>query len=266
MTLLSGQSIVITGAGRGLGRAYALACAAHGAAIVVNDVDEPSATATADAICNAGGTAVAVPGTVASWSVAASLVDTAVQEFGRLDGLVANAGITHHAAPWDENEQALRRIVETNVLGVQFCATHAMRTMATQGNGGSIVTVVSGARLGIVGMSAYGATKGAVAAMTASWALDCAKLGIRVNAVSPLAETDMAAGDTRPDRPVLGAPEDVTPVVVALLSPATAHVSGRIVRFDGVQLGVYVREYVVDLPATSPTVEAIAAALVEVRN
>jgi len=261
MTLLAGQSIVVTGAGRGLGRAYALACAAHGAAVVVNDVSPAAAGAVADAIRAGSGRAVAVPGSVASWSTAASLVDSAVREFGRLDGLVANAGITHHAAPWDEDEQSLRRIVETNVLGTQFCATHAMRAMASAGAGGSIVTVVSGARLGIAGMSAYGATKGAVAAMTAAWALEGAPLGIRVNAVSPLAETDMAALDTRPDRPVLGAPEDVAPVVVALLSDVTAHITGRIVRFDGRRLGVYAPEHVVDLPATAPTAESIATAL-----
>jgi NAD(P)-dependent dehydrogenase (short-subunit alcohol dehydrogenase family) len=254
---------VVTGAGRGLGRAYALACAAHGAAVVVNDVSAPDLEAVATAIRAAGGRAVAVPGSVASWATASSLVDTALREFGRLDGLVANAGITHHAAPWTEDEQSLRRIVETNVLGVQFCATHAMRAMVSAGTGGSIVTVVSGARLGIAGMSAYGATKGAVAAMTAGWALDGAAFGIRVNAVSPLAETDMAALDARPDRPALGTPEDVAPVVVALLSDITANVTGRIVRFDGTRLGVYASEYVVDLPMTSRTAESIAAALAE---
>jgi NAD(P)-dependent dehydrogenase (short-subunit alcohol dehydrogenase family) len=99
--------------------------------------------------------------------------------------------------------------------------------------------------------------------MTASWALDGAPLRIRVNAVSPLAETDMAALDNRHDRPGLGAPQDVAPVIVALLSDVTAHVTGRIVRFDGTRLGVYTPEYVVDLPATSRSAESIAAALAE---
>ena len=239
MTLLSGRSIVVTGAGKGLGRAYALACAAHGADVVVNDIDEHSAYECARAIVAAGGRAVHVAGSVASWSVAAAMVDAAVRRFGRIDGLVANAGIIHHARPWEEDEASLRRIVEVNVLGVLFCATHAMRAMVRQGTGGSIVTVVSGARFGLDGMSAYGATKGAVAAMTAAWAREGAAVGIRVNAISPLAATDMAALDPRPDRPRLGSPEDVAPAVVALLSDATAGVTGRILRFDGTTLSRY---------------------------
>ncbi|XVQ86948.1 SDR family NAD(P)-dependent oxidoreductase [Microbispora siamensis] len=202
--VLDGRCVVVTGAGRGLGRAYALACAAHGAGVVVNDVDGAAAHAVAAEIAAAGGHAVAEPGSAGSWEVAARLAGTAELEFGRLDGLVANAGITHHAPPWEEDEARLRRITEVNVLGVQFAAVHAMRAMVRRGAGGSIVTVVSGARFGIPGMSAYGATKGAVAAMTAGWARDCASAGIRVNAVSPLAETGMAALDARPDRPALG--------------------------------------------------------------
>ncbi|QYC40202.1 2-(S)-hydroxypropyl-CoM dehydrogenase [Nonomuraea coxensis DSM 45129] len=194
--LLGGRCVVVTGAGRELGRAYALACAAHGAAVVVN-------------------------------------------------------------------EARLRRITEVNVLGVQFAAVHAMRAMVRRGAGGSIVTIVSGARSGIPGMSAYGATKGAVAAMTAGWARDCASAGIRVNAVSPLAETGMAALDTRPDRPALGAPGDVAPVVVALLSDATRGVTGRIVRFDGAELGVYAPETLTPVPrrAAGDPAASIAEAL-----
>ncbi|MET8990251.1 SDR family oxidoreductase [Nonomuraea wenchangensis] len=261
--LLDGRCVVVTGAGRGLGRAYALACAAHGAAVVVNDVDGAAAHAVAAEIAAAGGHAVAEPGSAGSWEVAARLAGTAELEFGRLDGLVANAGITHHGPPWKEDEARLRRITEVNVLGVQFAAVHAMRAMVRRGAGGSIVTVVSGARFGIPGMSAYGATKGAVAAMTAGWARDCASAGIRVNAVSPLAETGMAALDTRPDRPALGSPGDVAPVVVALLSDATRGVTGRIVRFDGADLGVYAPETLT--PVTSwtagDTASSIAKAL-----
>jgi Dehydrogenases with different specificities (related to short-chain alcohol dehydrogenases) len=239
MTLLSGRSVVVTGAGKGLGRAYALACAAHGADVVVNDVDEQGAYDCAREIVAAGGRAVHIAGSVASWDVAAEMVEIALRRFGRLDGLVANAGIIHNALPWDEDEASLRRIVEVNVLGVLFCATHAMRAMVRQGTGGSIVTVVSGARFGIEGMSTYGATKGAVAAMTAAWAHEGAAVGIRVNAISPLAATDMAAYDHRADPPPLGSPEDVAPAVVALLSDATAGLTGRIIRFDGVTLSRY---------------------------
>ena len=260
--LLDGRSVVITGAGRGLGRAYAHACAAYGANVVVNDIDEAAARAVVEELTAMGRHAVAEPGAVGSWSTAARLMDTAERQFGRIDGLVANAGITHQAMPWDEDESRLRHIAETNILGVQFCATHAMRAMIRQGTGGSIVTVVSGSRFGITGMSAYGATKGAVAAMTAGWALDCAPMGIRVNALSPLALTGMAAIDARPDRPALGAPEDVAPAVVALLSEATRGVTGRSIRFDGMTLSAYTAEGLSTIagPGTH-TAESIARTL-----
>jgi NAD(P)-dependent dehydrogenase (short-subunit alcohol dehydrogenase family) len=235
---LARKVVAVTGAGAGLGRAYAVACAAAGATLVVNDLSETSTREVAEALRAAGAEVLEVPGSITSWSVAAALAERAVASFGRLDGLVANAGVKHEARPWLEEEAALRDIAAVNVLGVQFAAVHAMRAMARTG-GGSIVTVVSGARFGIPGQSAYGASKGAVAAMTAGWALDAAEIGVRVNAVSPLAETPMAAADQRADRPFLGDPADVAPVVVALLSDATAGVSGRVLRYDGRQLSEY---------------------------
>jgi NAD(P)-dependent dehydrogenase (short-subunit alcohol dehydrogenase family) len=260
--MLRSKAIIVTGAGRGLGRAYARACAAHGAGIVVNDVDPAAAASVVDEI--GAGSAVAVPGSVAEWATARRLVEVALRSFGRLDGLVANAGVTHHGPPWTETEEGLRRVVEVNVLGTQFCAAHAMRAMVSAGTGGSIVTVVSGARAGIPGMSAYGATKGAVAAMTAGWALDGAPHGIRVNALSPLAGTDMAALDARTDRPRLGAPADVAPAVVALLSDATRDVTGRIVRFDGTRLSVYAAEQLTPVTLKEPRdPEQIAVALAD---
>jgi NAD(P)-dependent dehydrogenase (short-subunit alcohol dehydrogenase family) len=234
--MLAGKAVVVTGAGAGLGRAYALAAAAHGAAVVVNDVDSSAADAVVESIERAGGRALAVAGSVAEWDVAARLARECVDAFGALDGLVANAGIMRTAAPWDETEEALRAIAEVNILGVQFTVRHATRAMVEQGRGGSIVTVVSGAQGGIPGMSAYGASKGAVAGMTANWALEGREHGIRVNAISPLAETAMALADRRADRPALPAAELVAPLVVALLADATAPLSGAILRFDGTAL------------------------------
>jgi NAD(P)-dependent dehydrogenase (short-subunit alcohol dehydrogenase family) len=174
-------------------------------------------------------------------------VEVCVSEFGKLDGLIANAGIMHMAAPWEESEDCLRAIVEVNVLGVQFSVTHAMRAMVEAARGGSIVTIVSGAQFGIRGMSAYGATKGAVNAMTANWALEGANRGIRVNAVSPLGRTRMALEHSSArvalkhleDLPTLPDPSIVAPVVVALLSDATAGITGQTIRFDGERLSAY---------------------------
>ncbi len=267
---LAGRAVVVTGAGAGLGRSYALACSAAGAMVVVNDVVGENAARVVDEITAAGASAAAHVGTVGTWDGAGEAVATALEKFGRLDGLVANAGVKHEALPWEESEASLRRIHEVNVLGVQFCGVHAMRAMVDAGRGGAIVTVVSGARLGIPLMSAYGATKGAVAAMTTGWAVDGAPHRIRANAISPLAETAMAATDHRSDRAPLGSPDDVAPLVVALLSDATAGVSGRTLRYDGSTLGEYEVPPLQRLPRAHaqgrPTAQALAEILARSRR
>lgn len=236
--LLKGRVVLVTGAGGGLGLAYALACAREGATLVVNDIDAAAVERTAEKVRELGGRAEPVAGSVGDWSVAERTSRRALDAFGRLDGCVANAGVKHEALPWEEREADLRRIVEVNVLGVMFTARHAMAAMARTG-GGSLVTVVSGARFGIPGQSAYGATKGAVAAMTAAWALEGRAANIRVNAVSPLAETPMAAADVRADRPRLGDPDEVAPLIVALLSDSAGEVTGETFRYDGRLLSRY---------------------------
>jgi NAD(P)-dependent dehydrogenase (short-subunit alcohol dehydrogenase family) len=234
--LLAGKSVAITGAGSGLGRAYALACADHGARVTVNDIDADAVDETCDAIVRSGGRATPHVGSIASWKVAQELIALA-SDGGGLDGLVANAAINHHALPWLDSEETIRRTTEVNALGVQFVGVHAMRAMLDMG--GSIVTATSGARFGIPRMSTYGASKGAVSAMTAAWAVDGRPYGIRVNAVSPLAHTRMSAADDRADRPRLAAPERIAPLIVALLSDGSDGVTGLTFRFDGDELSVY---------------------------
>lgn len=239
MAVLRGKRVVITGAGQGLGRAYAVAAARSGASVVVGDIDADAAHDAVASIRESGGTAVAVIGSVADWEVARTLTATCISEFGGIDGLVANAAIMRNAQPWDECEDDLRAIAAVNILGVQFVARHAMRAMVEARQGGSIVTVVSGAREGIDGMSSYGASKGAVAAMTANWALAGAPHAVRVNAISPLGRTRMSDADQRPDRPPMPDPALVSPLVVALLSDAASSLSGAVLRFDGTTLGRY---------------------------
>ena len=234
--LLAGKSIIVTGAGRGLGAAFALACAAQGACVIVNDIDVAAAHATCDAIAQSGGLAIPHVGSVANWHTARELVEVALSS-GRLDGLIANAAVHHQSPPWLDTEESITRIVEVNVLGVQYTGIHAMKSMLDAG--GSIVTITSGARFGIPEMSAYGATKGAVSALTAGWAVEGRPYGIRVNAVSPLAQTRMSAEDMRADRPALAPPELIAPLVVALLGDDCAEVTGQTFRFDGRTLSVY---------------------------
>lgn len=264
MSTLNGKVVIITGAGGGLGRAYALAVAAAGARVVVNDVDAAATSAVVGEIEAAGGTAVAHVGSVADWDAAEALVALATTSFGRLDGLVNNAGVFHAAFPWDETEAGIRRIIDVNVLGTLFCAVHAIRVMREQGSG-SIVNVTSGGHVGIAEMGSYGASKGAVASMTYSWALDAEAAGIRVNAISPIARTGQSdLWDNRDaehmDEPP---PERVAPLVVYLLGDGFRHLSGQVIRLDAQGLSVLDQPWFPERKATGEqwTPESVAAAI-----
>ncbi|GGP60944.1 SDR family NAD(P)-dependent oxidoreductase [Saccharothrix coeruleofusca] len=235
---LDGKAVVVTGAGRGLGEAYAMHAARAGAAVVVNDVDGDLAERVAERIRDYGGRAVASAHTVADPTEAEKIVGVCVAEFGRLDGLVNNAGLNYEALPWDDDPDAIRRLVEVNLLGVIYTGTAAMRAMRERGGGGSIVNVSSGAFLGQRKLATYSATKGAVASLSCSWALDLETEGIRVNAVCPVAHTRMVWKSERSLRaiPADRVPGKVAPLVLFLLSDAAAGITGQVVRCNGRQL------------------------------
>ena len=243
--LLDGRAVIVTGAGQGLGRAYAVEAAGRGAGVVVNDVDLGMAQEVADEIAERGGKAVAAGGSVADWDAAAALSADAVRTFGRLDGLVNNAGVFHLARAEDEDESLVRQAVEVNLLGAKFCGIHAIRTMIGCGNGGSIVNVSSGYQSGVATGGCYAATKGAAASLTYSWALEGHRHGIRVNAIAPMARTRMTeyaldrlrATGERSAVPASNPPESVAPLVALLLAGGT-RITGQVIRFDGRRLAV----------------------------
>lgn len=230
--------MIITGAGRGLGRAYARAAADAGARVLVNDADGPSAEAVCGEIVGAGGEAIAHAGSVADAGAVEVMIGRCVDRFGAIDGLVNNAGIAYDALPWEEDAQAIRRLVEVNVLGSLFCGTRALARMRRQGHG-VIVNVTSGARLGMPRVATYGATKGAVASMTFGWAADARAAGVRINAISPVARTHMSEGAAGVDAAAMADPDAIAPVVVFLLSDRSSPITGRVVRFDGRALSVF---------------------------
>jgi NAD(P)-dependent dehydrogenase (short-subunit alcohol dehydrogenase family) len=234
---LAGKTVIVTGAGRGLGRAYARAAARAGASVLVNDIDPVTAAETVDLIGSAGGVAEAHVASVADPDAATDMVARAVSSFGRLDGLVNNAGILSPGAPVDQAEELVRRTIATNLLGPWWCGAAAMRVMLAAGSG-SIVNVVSGAMQGLPDMSLYGTTKGAVMGMTYGWALELAGTGVRVNAISPLAQTPMSGVSGTSADIQGGSPDGVAPAVVFLLSDRAARLNGQIVRFDGDRLGI----------------------------
>lgn len=246
MSALSGKSVVVTGAGSGLGAAYAHHAASLGANIVVNDIDVGRAEQTAAAIRQAGGSALAYAGDVARWETSQALVDLCTAEFGTLSGFVANAGVLYHGRILDWNERDLRQMFEVNLLGTATCASAAAKAMLAQGTGGSIVTVTSGSQAGTTALGGYGATKAAIAALTYSWAMELAGTGVRINAISPLAETAMAAQHKAhlavgpPDHEIpsdiLPSPQVSAPVISYLLSDRARGIHGQVVRIAGRQL------------------------------
>ncbi|NIH87432.1 SDR family NAD(P)-dependent oxidoreductase [Amycolatopsis granulosa] len=243
--LMQDRAVVVTGAARGLGEAFAVHLAQAGAAVVVNDVDADLAERTAANIRAHGGRAVASGHTVTDPEQAQAIVDLCVAEFGAIDGLVNNAALNYESLPWEEDLDDVRELVEVNVLGVMYTGIAAVKAMVAQGRGGSIVNISSGASLGQRKLGVYAATKGAVASLTYSWALDLEDCGIRVNAVCPLAHTRMVWKSERslrncpPDR----TPARIAPVVLFLLSDGAEGITGQLVRCNGPQLHIVGQPY-----------------------
>lgn len=244
MGILDGKAVVITGAGRGLGEAYAMHAALAGASVVVNDNDGDLAERVAEHIRGYGGRAVASNHTVADPSEAAKIVDLCVDEFGRVDGLVNNAGLNYETAPWEDDPETIKHVVDVNVLGVIYVGIAAMRAMRSSG-GGSIINISSGASFGQRKLATYSATKGAVASLSYSWALDLESEGIRVNAVCPVAHTRMVWKSERSLRaiPADRTPGKVAPLVLFLLSDRAEGITGQVIRCNGRQLHIVGQPY-----------------------
>ena len=246
MGLLEGKAVVITGSGRGIGAACAKGCARQGASLVINDIDADVAEETAAAIRAEGGTAVACAADVSDWDDAGRLIAACIASFGRIDGLVNNAALFHLNKVWDMDPAAARRLVDANVMGPLHCTGHAVKPMLAQ-RSGSIVNVVSGAHMGMDGMTIYGATKGAVASMVYTWALELEGTGVRANGLSPfglsrMTETTESYMDEKTRAARIAAiqpPEANSPVIEFLLSDRAAGVNGQLVRMDNGDLQIY---------------------------
>jgi 3-oxoacyl-[acyl-carrier protein] reductase len=254
---LNDKVAIVTGSGRGLGRAYAEALAAAGAAVVVNDIDADVAKETVEAITAAGGRAVAEVCAVGATESADALVRRAVSEFGRLDVMCTNAGALRDRTLAKVTDEEFDLVVDSHVRGTFTCGRAAVRQFREQGGGGRLILVGSPAgQYGSFGQTAYAASKAAIISMVRVWSIETAKLGVTVNAIVPTALTRMAAtipaltevvaaveagGPVPADlrRRGIGKVEDVAPLVVYLASDEAAGVTGQYIGFGGDRFAIW---------------------------
>jgi NAD(P)-dependent dehydrogenase (short-subunit alcohol dehydrogenase family) len=235
---LDGRTAIVTGAGNGLGRAEAIALAAAGARLVLNDLDAAATQAVADEIAAAGGQAVVRAGDIGEWATGESLVATALEAFGTLDILVNNAGVLRDRMIFSMSGQEWDLVVRTHLRGhfiTSRMATAHWRQASKQAGGpvyARIVNTTSEAwLLGTVGQPNYAAAKAGITALTVAIARSCARYGVRANAICPRARTAMTAGmiGAAPEGGVDPlAPEHVGPLVVYLAGPAAAGINGEV--------------------------------------
>lgn len=243
---LQGKSIAITGAGGGIGRAVALACAAEGANVVVADYGvsldgrDPTsdvADAVVKEIAGMGGTAVAVADTVTTMDGGERIVQTAVDNWGRIDGVVCIAGILRERMLFNMGEDEWDPVVETHLKGTFTVFRAASAVMRKQGNG-SLIGFTSGAFAGSVAQANYSAAKGGIVSLVRSAALGLHRYGVTANAVAPIARTRMSANVPQ-DLAEMGDAEDVAPLVVYLLSERAHHVTGQVYTAVGGKIAVW---------------------------
>lgn len=255
---ITGKVAVVTGSGQGLGLAYASALAQAGASVVVNDVDDDRAGATAEKINAAGGEATAVGIPVGDTEAAEALVSTAVDTYGRLDVMVTNAGILRDRTLWKMSDDDFDAVIRVHLRGTFTCARAAAIQFREAGNGGRLILAGSPAgQRGNFGQTNYAAAKAGIAAMARTWAMELARAEVTVNAVIPNAVTSMTAtvpflapfaemvekGEPIPTevrRAIsFGTPEDCAGLVVFLASDQAAGITGQCIGIGGDRLGLW---------------------------
>jgi NAD(P)-dependent dehydrogenase (short-subunit alcohol dehydrogenase family) len=257
--ICDGRVVIVTGAGRGIGRAHALAFAAEGAKVVVNDIGTaldghgastgPAGEVVAE-IRAAGGEAVANGDDVADWAGSGRIIAAALDAFGRLDVVVNNAGFVRDRMFVSTSEEEWDAVVRVHLKG-HFCVSRQAaahwrdRTKAGEKVDARIINTSSGAGLqGSIGQSAYSAAKAAIAALTLVQAAELRRYGITANAIAPAARTRMtetvfAEMMAKPESGFDAmAPENVAPLVVWLGSAESRDVTGQVFEIAGGKLNV----------------------------
>ena len=257
--ICEGRVVIVTGAGRGIGREHALGFAREGARVVVNDLGvEPDGTGAStgpaqqvvDAIDALGGVAIANTDDIADWDGARRLVRSAVDTFGALDVLVNNAGFVRDRMLFTTSEEEWDAVIRVHLKGHFAVTRHASeywreRSKAGEAVDARIVNTSSGAGLmGSVGQGAYSAAKGGIAALTLVEAAEMGRYGVTANAIAPAARTRMTEQvfSDRMQAPDSGFdvndPANISPLVVWLGSSESAEVTGRVFEVEGGSISV----------------------------
>ncbi|AWZ04934.1 MULTISPECIES: SDR family oxidoreductase [unclassified Streptomyces] len=231
---LAGKVVAVTGAGRGIGRAVALAAAAEGAKVVVNDYgvgmegNEPTseiAESVVKEIIAAGGEAVAVADDISTMAGGQRIIDTALAQYGRIDGVVCVAGILRERMLFNMSEEEWDPVIATHLKGTFTVFRAASAVMRRQGTG-TLIGFTSGNHQGSVAQANYSAAKGGIISLVRSAALGLAKYGVTSNAIAPVARTRMSA-NVPMELKEIGEPEDVAALVTYLLSDWAVAVGGE---------------------------------------
>jgi NAD(P)-dependent dehydrogenase (short-subunit alcohol dehydrogenase family) len=245
LAYLDGKTIAITGAGRGIGRAVALACAEAGANVVVNDFgvsidgNDPSSEIADEVVAEikaAGGNAVAVADTVTTMAGGERIVQTAVDTFGSIDGVVCVAGILRERMLFNMSEAEWDPVIETHLKGTFTVFRAAAPRMRAQ-KSGTMIGFTSGAFAGSVAQANYSAAKGGIVSLTRSAAVGMHKYGVTANVIAPVAKSRMSGNV--PFGIEMGEPEDVAPMVVFLLGDAARNVTGQVYTANGGKIAVW---------------------------
>jgi NAD(P)-dependent dehydrogenase (short-subunit alcohol dehydrogenase family) len=240
MSDFENEVVIVTGAGSGIGRATAIACARQGARVAASDLDEEKTNETVRAIVDAGGSAIAIRTDVSRPDDCAALVENAVKQYGRLDCACNNAGIGGAQAPIADLSVAdWTRVIDVNLSSVFYCMKYEIPAMLRTG-GGAIVNMSSIlGTVGFAGAAAYVAAKHGELGLTKNAALEYATQNIRVNAIGPgFIRTPLIAGleaAVLPLHPIgrLGLPEEVAELVVFLSSSRAGFITGSYYPIDG---------------------------------
>lgn len=269
MTDLSGRVAIVTGAGKSLGRAYALGLAERGAAVVVNnrrhqgESDEQTSAAQVVASIRArGGRAIANYDKVEQAQAGENMVQAALTAFGRLDIVVANAAVPQAAAFHKTSAEDFRTIFDVGFYGTLHLLQAAWPILRENGYGRIVTTTSSAGRFGNHGLTAYGAAKGAIESLTRSLAAEGAARGIKANAISPYALSQMTSAYLSGEIAERFSPEQVVPMVLWLASEdCTAN--GEVIIAGG---GHFRRGFPVETQSADGVGRNMAAVFDEIRD